>query len=301
MKNKEKFIWNYESSEWVDKFWKIVRITSLSLLTLLSSSKADDFFSIDYDTKYDTDYYEKYNPDVDNLKEIDYLNLKKNFFIDDGRLSADWIFFQLLKAQDVKLSKDELNKYDLEKIAVKINDKFYKTQPEFKKLIFQSAWEKSWFDYIFWKEMILVYVPYQNKIIVLWTILQGQYIEENEKKEYNVSCFLESKKELLKQCLNVLNLDDFKKVDIKTDRDKNNYFYKNWKLVWILENFWNEKILIKVEQNKKIKIANIKMWNDGKIIMISESWEILYRTDWSKKIKIDLETLDYGLWLQINN
>ncbi len=280
-----------------EKIKKFSKATAAWLMLAMSSADAG---LIDIKVWYDANYYEKYNPDTKSIDDIDHISSRNNFFIDSWRMSADGIFYTLWNTQDIQLSQKALREYDLEKVVIEVDDHYYKAQPSFKRMNFIASWKKWGFWYTAAKEIILVYVPYNNKIQVIWSISQGQFIEEHDYKEYDIWAEKDAKKQVLYKTLDMLWCDNINNCNVKSDRGGNNYFYENWRLIGFMENFWNEKILIKKHWNNKKHIATIKMYGN-KILMKDIRWNILFRTNGSKKIIIDLDSLDYEIGLKVSN
>lgn len=297
--------WNYnkynehkentpKTSEKIKKLWKA---TAAWLMLAMSSADAG---LINIKVWYDTSYYEKYNPDTKSINELEHISWRSNFFIDSWRMSADGIFYTLWNTQEIQLSQKALREYDLEEVVIEVDGQYYKAQPSFKKMNFTASWKKWSFWYTASKEIILVYVPYNDKIQVIWIISQGQFIEENSYKEYDIWVKKDAKKQVLYKTFDMLWCYNLNNCNVKSDRNGNNYFYENWKLIGIMENFWNEKILIKKQWNNRKHIATIKIYGN-KILMEDTKWNIVFKTNGSKKIKINLDSLDYEIGLQVSN
>ena len=212
------------------------------------------FFPMYVNASYDATYYEKYNPNVKWLSDTPYAK-HTNFSIQSGKLSADGIVYSLNSVSDVKLNQKILKEYDLQAVVIKIGSKYYKATPSFKKLIFVKSGKKSIFRYTLTKKLILVYVPYADKIQVIGVISQDQFIKENSFKEYDLNINREIKKQILLKIFNLLGYKQLKDCDVKSNKDGNNYFYKNSKLIGMLENFGNEKMLIQTSNNGRKHIA----------------------------------------------
>ena len=250
------------------------------------------FFPFFANAFYDTSYYEKYDPNIKYISNSKH----KNLFIQDGRLKADGIVYRLKSASDIKLDKKTLKKFDLESVVIKIDGNYYKAMPSFKKLNFIKRGKKGIFRYTLTKKLILVYIPYRDKIQVIGVISQGEFIKENTLKEYDLDVKKEIKKKILSKILNLLGCR--KNCNIKSDKSGNNYFYKNNKLIGILENFGNQKILIQKSGNSKKHIANIIKYQD-KILLEDIDGNILYESGFSKILKIRLDSLGYEILLKI--
>jgi len=283
-----------------EKLKKIWRATVAWLMIAMSQPAHAGFINIHFERWYRTSYYDKYNSDTPSINKLDSISSRSNFFIDDWRLSADGIYYTLGNVQDIQLSKKALKEYDLKTVVIEVNDQDYKAKPSFKKLYFTASWKKWWFWYTAGKEIILVYVSYDDKIQVIWSISQGQFIEENEYKEYNIWVEKEDKRQILYKIFSMLGYNNIKNCDVKSDRDGNNYFYENWKLIGVMKNFWSEKIIIKKQWNDRQHIATIKKYGN-KILMTDREWNIIYSSNGSKKIKIDLKALDYRIGLKVSN
>lgn len=234
---------------WINKISKNI-ISALSAVLLLTSEPAHAWW-INFHINYGTNYYERYNPYLKNLENVEALKPTVRFNIYGGLLKWDGITYRLSKVEEI-FSKNLLKEYDLETVVVKINGKEYKAKPHFKKLIFTQHWKKWGFWYTVWKELILVYIPYKDRIKIIWTISQWQFIEENTYKEYDISVKNEVRKKVLLKIFALLWCRDFKNCSVKSNISWNNYFYNNWKLIGVLQNLWNEKILTRKNWNKHI-------------------------------------------------
>lgn len=277
---------------------KIISAWALSLALLLSNHADAGWLSDHVKVNYDADYYQKYN---DNLPRLENSNLQSwtKFSVSSGRLYADWVELVLTDSEDEYFSAEALKEFDLEELAVNVDWKHYKAKPMFKSLYFQRSWTKHGLGYKIWRKISIVYVPYNWRILVLWSVSQGQYIEENKKKEYFISSFESNKKQVLNRVLQLLWWSNTKGRDIQADANHNNYFYHNWNLRWVLQNFWNEKILIRWTWASGTVVAKLMVsnWN---FLLMSPSWKVLYQAQWSN-IWISLETLDYYIDLNLNN
>ena len=280
------------TSEKLKKIWR----ATVAWLILAMSQPSDASF-INW---YDTNYYEKYNPNTPSIHNIDSISSRSKFFIGWWKLKADGIVYDLVNAKDIELSQKRLKEYDLETIIVNINGRHYKAHPSFKELSFEKNWKKWIFWYTVWKRIILVYVPYRDKIKVIWQISQGQFIEENKHREYTVWVENEAKRQIAHKIFSLLWVNNLNNCNIKSDNQSNNYFYKDWKLIGIVKNFWSEKMVIKKQWSSEKHIATIKIYNK-QIIMIDRNWNIIFESNWDKNLKINLETLWYEMLLKIHN
>lgn len=248
---------------------------------------------------YGADYYEKYNPAVQQLSNSSYAKHAK-FFIQNGVLKADGRVYRLRKASDVKFDLKQLKEYDLQTVAIKINKKYYKAKPFFKKLIFVKRGKKGIFGYTIGKELILVYIPYGDKIKVLGVISQGEFFQENSYKVYDLNRNRTIKKQILFKILTILGCKELKSCSVKNDKDANIYFYKGNRLLGLLQNYGDEKILIQNNGANKKHIATIKAYKN-KSLMEDLQGNILYQSKDTKIINIRLKTLDYVIGLEIEN
>jgi len=266
----------------------------------MSQPSQASFINIHITKWYSSHYYEKYNSNTPSINKLNSMSSRSNFFIDAWRLSADGIYYTLGNTQDIELSQKDLRDYDLQTVVITVNSQNYKAKPSFKKLYFTVSWNKWWFWYTVGKEITLVYVPYGNRIKVIWSISQGQFIEENKHKEYNIWVEKEAKRQILYKIFSMLWTNNLSNCNVKSDRKGNNYFYENWRLIGIMENFWSEKIIIKKQWNDRQQIATIKKY-DNKLLMTDRNWNIIYSSNGSKKIEIDLDALDYKIGLKVSN
>ena len=254
-------------------------------------------FPAHINASYDTNYYERYNPAIKQLSTTPYAK-HINFLIKSGKLKADGVVYTLICASDISFNQKILEKYDLQTVVIRIGDKYYKTKPLFKRLFFVKRGKKGIFRYILSKELILVYVPYADKIQVIGVISQGQFIRENRIKEYDLNISKEIKEQILSEIFNLLGCRRLKSCHIKGNIDSNSYFYKGNKLIGVMENFGKEKVLIRIKDDNKKHIATIKEYED-KVLMEDMQGNILYESDYSKKIDIKLHALDYEILLKI--
>lgn len=251
-----------------------------------------------YVNAYYASYYEKYNPTVKQLSNTPYAR-HINFFIQSGKLRADGIVYTLSGASDINLDQKTLKEHGLQTVIIKIGNRYYKATPSFKKLLFIKKGKKGIFRYTVGKELILVYVPYADKMQVIGVISQGQFIQENRYKKYDLNINKEIKKQILLKIFNMLGCKQLRDCNVKSDKDGNNYFYKDNKLIGMLENFGNEKILIQKRGDDEKHIATIKKYGN-KILMEDVNGNIIYQSDNSKNIDIPLKTLGYEMELKIN-
>ena len=255
------------------------------------------FFPIFANAFYNATYYEKYNPNVKWLLDTPYAK-HISFLIQSGQLRADGTVYTLNNASDINLNQKILKEYDLQAVVIKIGSKYYKATPSFKKLIFVKSGKKGIFRYILTKKLILVYEPYLDKMQVIGVISQGQFIKENCFNEYDLAINKEIKKRILLKIFKFLGCKAFKDCNVKSDKNSNDYFYKDNKLIGILENFGNKKMLMQINNNDKKHTATIIKYNDN-ILMEDMRGNILYESDNSKKINIKLNALDYEIELKI--
>lgn len=246
---------------------------------------------------YGADYYEKYNPAVQQLSNS-YFAKHINFFIQNGALKADGRVYRLRKASDVNLDLKQLKAFDLQTVAIKINSRYYKSKPSFKKLVFVKRGKKGIFGYTIGRELILVYIPYGDKIKVLGVILQGEFFQENNYKVYDLNRNRTIKKQILFKILTMLGCKELKSCSVKSDKDANIYFYKGNKLLGLLQNYGDEKILIQNNGANKKHIATIKAY-ENKIFMEDLQGNILYQSKNTKTINIRLKTLDYVIEFEL--
>jgi len=245
----------------------------------------------DWNNKYNIDYYEKYNNSVKNIENTNLSWIEKLNVI-WWILFFEWQKMELTSANSVIEDSNFLKNNDLNKVIIKINNVPFKVKPKFLKLSFQARCRKWIVGYEVWKTITLVYISYLNKIKVLWTIEKyAWYIEENNPKEYEV--ILNRKNILYTKCEKLLWYKNYK---YKKDRSWNVYFYSNWVYVGTLNNMWNEKILTKWN---KVIAKIIEHWDN--IIMMDEFGNILYKTNWQKKVSIKLPTAGEKIILLIDN
>ena len=133
---------------------------------------------------------------------------------------------------------------------------------------------------------------------VIGVISQGEFIKENAFQEYDLNINKKIKKQILLKIFNLLGYKQLKDCDVKSNKDGNNYFYKNSKLIGMLENFGNEKMLIQTSNNEKKHIATIRKYGN-KILMEDIQGNVLYESDFSKEIDIKLNALDYEILIKI--
>lgn len=275
---------------------KFLQAWALSLALLFSNQADAGWFSDHVKIKYNAEYYEKYNDKTPNLETSHFQSTKFN--VNSGILHADGNKLVLVDSENTHLSQDALKEFDLQQVVVQIDWKYYKAKPSFKTLYFQKSWNKHGFGYQVWKKITLVYVPYDGKIVLFGSISAGQYIEENDKKIYNISSFETNKKQILNRTLQLLWAKNVRWRDIQADGNHNNYFYHNWRFVWVLQNFGNEKVLIRWKGANSTIVAKLLIlnWN---FLMTSPSWKVLYQAHWSN-VWISLDTLDYYLDLNLS-
>lgn len=255
-------------------------------------------FPVHINTSYNSSYYEKYNPAIGQLLNTPYAK-HINFHIQSGKLKADSIVYKLSSASDIKLNQKTLEEYDLKTVIIRIGNKLYKSKPSFKKLVFVKKGRKGMFRYSIVKDLTLVYVPYADKMQVIGVISQGQFIRENKYKEYDLNVNKEVKEQILRESLSLLGCRHFKKCDIKSDNEGNYHFYKGYKLIGVMENFGNEKILIQEKDNQKKHIATVRKYGN-RILMEDSMGNILYENDGSKRLKILIKSLNYKIELSIS-
>jgi len=247
----------------------------------------------DWNNHYNTDYYERYNTNVrnvenTNLSGIDHLNVK------GWVLYSDEVKLSLVSTQNVGENDDFLKENDLDEVIISINWTSFKSKPKFLRLSFQASGRKWVVGYEVWKTITLVYVSYLDKIKVLWTIDKyAWYIQENNPKEYEVLSSIENKKNLYEKVSRLLWC---RKCRYKKDNSWNIYFHSNWRNVWILNNMWDEQILIRWN---KVLAKIIQHGNN--IIMTDNSWNILYKSNWDQILDIKLPTADEKIVLNIEN
>ncbi|MFP4487209.1 MAG: hypothetical protein ACLFOC_09600 [Campylobacterales bacterium] len=275
-----------------------MKLTKLCII-LLAILPPSNLVALDIKTSFDTSYYEKYNTETKQLSESSYAK-NIDFFIDSGRLSADGVYYTLSGVLEVNLSQEALKEYDLQTVVIEIDNNHYKAKPSFKKLFFTASGKKGSFGYSSSREIILVYVPYLDRIKVLGSISQGQYIEESSYKTYSIDAKREAKKEVLIKTLKLLGCQNPRECDVKSNRDGDNYFYKNDKLIGVTQNFGDEKILTRQTPQGRKKLATIKIYRN-KIIMEDRRGDILLSSKGSKKIKIALKELNYNIGLEVSN
>jgi len=252
----------------------------------------------DYTDVYTTDYYEKYNPKARKL-ETSYFRPRGDLKIRGGEVIYFWKKYKLLSVRKIDLDDKFLKKENLDSIVININWERFVTKPHFLLLRFWRRWG-GFVRYEEWRSLILVYVPYFdwqfNRIEVLWAIESNQFFEENNHISYDISDRYRYITEF--KVLSQLFKCGIKNCKIKRDREWNKYFYKNWRLVWKVENFGDEKIVIKKEHWKEKVVAKI-IQKGKKEIIINSNNEILAEISPYKPLKIKLKQLDVTLDLLI--
>ena len=248
----------------------------------------------DYSQAYDTWYYERYNKKAKHLESSSYReNIDISNHIVWWYMKFYWHKYKLVNFKKVSPSYKFLKSEELDKVVININWKTYVTKPKFLQLDFEAVWRKWYAVYGMWKNMALVYVPYKDHILVLGSVVDGSYYEEDKHKTYDVSAYREKYMKELKSILNLFWCN-YNNCDIKKDYEWNKYFYKNWKLAWKIENFWDKKLIIKW---KKLVWKILKKWN--REIIIGNNWEIISEFPWFKQVRIKLNQTDMDMSLYV--
>jgi len=246
----------------------------------------------DYDATFNTDYYEKYNPKAHKLEHSHYSeNINLVSHIVWWNMNFYGHNYKLAYQKNVYPSKSFLKNENLDEVAININWRTYIAKPKFLQLDFEIIWKKGYMVYGMWKSMALVYVPVKTKIVVLWSVVDWEFYEEEKHKIYDISATREKYEKQLNTILKLLWCN-YSNCGISKDSEGNRYFYKNHKLVWKVETFWDKKLIIKWN---KIVWKILEKWN--KVYIIDNHDNIISSFSWYKKVYIKLNQTDMNIKL----
>jgi len=316
MLEKKEFILEWDSNKvslkeikkWVKKFSKPVSIalfSSLSINQPISSNELDisklphyasncksyfnNFVKVctDWDSHYNTDYYERYNTRVQNLestnlKGIEHLNIinAKLYFYDHT--------YHLVSTQEIFPSESDFKSEDLDKVIININWVSFKARPKFLKLTF-SRWSNNYMI----KSLTLVYVPYLDKIKVLWVVDAIAGFIETKPRDYEVVSSIDQKRKVYYYISKLLWCNNCR---YKKSFSGDTYFYSNWKLVWVVQDMWDKKFIL---SNNHLVWKLIE--NRKKVILLDRNDRVVFRSSWFKRINVQIPEINARIDLVLNN
>jgi len=123
----------------------------------------------------------------------------------------------------------------------------------------------------------------------LGSVIDGKFYEEDKHKEYSISTKKEAYKKELSAILSLLWCSA-EHCRIRKDMEWNRYFYNKWKLVWKVEQFGDEKIVIK---DNIVVWKILKQWN--KVLVVNNANKIISEFPWYKRLNINLKQTDINL------
>ena len=310
-------------AEIVPKFSNIKKITSAMLMTTMMSANNIDTSKLphyaglddwvkkhvkikiekvkprtidDYDRTFNPAYYEKYNPNAKRLENSYYCeNIDFASHIAWWRMKFYRINYGLVNVRRVNFSRSFLKLENLDKVPVNINWETYIEKPKFLELDFGAIWRHGHMIKETWKRVVLVYVPYKSKIIVLGSIVDGEFYEENRHRVYDISPYHEKYKRELYTITKLFRCGITDCYITEKDINWDRYIYKKWKEIWIISDFWNEKIIKTSSWRKLWKI--LERWN--KEIIFDNHENIISEFSGTKQVHIKLQQTDMDMRLYV--